>query len=196
MKDGQNMKRNTSTLCLKQLLWLSLMILTIPGCGTVRLVAGYDEEIENGITVVQKKVEAILTKIERSHPDPSVSYDAKDYEELREDLNVLRTRAAAWDKNEVTIKMLYELGYQLLENPPTPLSETEATDKNLDQIVAENSGVPMPTERYFSLEKRHKMKTPLETEDIRDLRAILEVHFRSLLRFEILKKRGISTTSN
>lgn len=189
------MKRIANPLGFQRLLWLSLIILAIAGCGTVRLVAGYDEEIEKGVTELQKQVEAILTKIERKPSNPSSSYDAKDYEKLREDLNVLRTRAAAWDKNELTVKMLYELGYQLLENPPTPITEEEATDKKLDQIVAENSGVPMPTEKYFSLEKRHKMADPLSTEDIRDLRTILEIHFRSLLRFEVLKKRDIPAQS-
>ena len=172
---------------------MSLLVIAISGCETVRIVAGYDEAIEKGVTELQKKVEAILTKIEREPSKPSATYDSKDYEKLREDLNVLRTRAAAWDKNEVTVKMLYELGYQLLENPPRPITEKEAADKKLDQIVAENSGVPMPTEKYFSLEKRHKMSDSLGTEDIRDLRAILEIHFRSLLKFETLKKRNIST---
>jgi hypothetical protein len=176
--------------------WWSLMVVAIPGCGPIRLVAVYDEAIEKGVTDIQKEVEAILTKIERQPSNPSSTYESKDYENLREDLNVLRTRAAAWDKNEITVKMLYELGYQLLENPPVPITENEAADKKLDKIIAENSGVPMPTDKYFSLEKRHKMKDPFSAEDIRDLRAILEVHFRSLLRFETLKKRGVSAESN
>lgn len=190
------MSRIANVAGFRQLLWLCLLVLSLSGCGTVRLVAGYDDAIEKGVTDLQKKVEAILTKIEHKPSKPDSSYDAKDYEKLREDLNVLRTRAAAWDKNELTVKMLYELGYQLLENPPTPITEKEATDKKLDQIVAENSGVPIPTEKYFSLEKRHKMADPLGTEDIRELRAILEVHFRSLLRFETLKKRNITAKSN
>lgn len=176
-----------------QLIWMSFLVLAISGCGTVRLVAGYDEAIEKGVSDLQKKVEAILTKIERQPSKPSSTYDSKDYEKLREDLNVLRTRAAAWDKNEVTVKMLYELGYQLLENPSIPITEKEAADKKLDQIVAEKSGIPMPIDKHFSLEKRHKMSEPLESADIRDLRAILEIHFRSLLKFETLKKRDIST---
>lgn len=176
-----------------QLIWMSFLVLAISGCGTVRLVAGYDEAFEKGVTDLQKKVEAILTKIERQPSKPSSTYDSKDYENLREDLNVLRTRAAAWDKNEVTVKMLYELGYQLLENPSIPITEKEAARKKLDQVVAEKSGIPIPTDNHFSLERRHKMSEQLGAEDIRDLRAILEIHFRTLLKFENLKKRDIST---
>ena len=176
-----------------RLIWMSLLVLAISGCGTVRLVASYDEAIEKGVTDLQRKVETILTSIDRQRSKPSSTYSSKDYEKVREDLNVLRTRAAAWDKNEITVKMLYELGYQLLENPPLPITEKEAADKKLDQVVAENSGVPMPTEEYFSLEKRHRMSDPLGPEDVRDLRAILEIHFRRLLKFEALKKRDIST---
>jgi uncharacterized membrane protein YgaE (UPF0421/DUF939 family) len=170
-----------------------LIVFAIAGC-TVRLVANYDEAIDKSITELQKKVETILTKIERQPSNPSSTYDAKDYEQLREDLNVLRTRAASWDKNEATVKMLYELGYQLLENPPAPVTEDEGKEKNrLDQIVVENSQVPLPTQEYFPLQRRHQMKDSLEPEDIRDLRTILEVHFRRLVSFENLKKRGMST---
>lgn len=190
------MNRIANLLGLQRLLWLFLMIFAISGCGTVRLVAGYDEAIEKGVTELQRKVEVILTKIERNPYKPSSSYQVNDYDKLREDLNVLRTRAAAWDKNEPTVKMLYELGNQLLENPPTPITENEAADKKLDKIVAESFSVPTLSEKYFSLEKRHKMADPLGVEDIRDLRAILEVHFRSLLRFEALKKRDNLTKSS
>lgn len=172
-----------------------LIVLSIAGCGSIKLVAGYDEALDKGITELQKKVETILTKIERQPHNPSSIYDVKDYEQLREDLNVLRTRAASWDKNEVTVKMLYELGYQLLENPPTPITQDEAKKKNIDQIVAESTEVPLPTEEYFPLQRRHQMEDSLTTEDIRDLRTILEVHFRRLLSFENLKKRDISSNT-
>lgn len=187
------MKLTEQRFALLRLIWMTFLVFFIAGCGSVRLVASYDLAIENGVTDLQKKVEAILTKIERQPSNPSSTYDSKDYEKLREDLNVLRTRASAWDKNDVTVKMLYELGYQLLETPPTPVTEKEAADKKLDQIVVENSNIPMPTDRYFSLEKRHKMSDSLGLEDIRDLRSILEVHFRNLLKFETLKKRDIPT---
>lgn len=170
-----------------------VLLLLLSGCGTIRLVANYDENLDKGLTDLQKKVEVILTKIERNPSNPSSTYEPKDYEQLRENLNVLRTRAAAWDKNEVTVRMLYELGYQLLENPSRPITEDEAKKKKLDQIVVENSAVPIPTEAYFSLEKRQKMTDPFTLEDISDTRAILEVHFRRLIGFETLKKRNIST---
>ena len=170
-----------------------VILLPIAGCSPIRLVADYDENMDKGATDLQKKVETILTKIERQPSDPCSTYDAEDYEQLRESLNVLRTRAAAHDKNRETVNILYELGYQLLEDPPRPITEKEADTKKLNRIVAENSGVPVPSEKYFPLQKRHRMLDSLTSDDIRDMRALLEVHFRSLIRFETLKKRDISS---
>ena len=41
-----------------------------------------------------------------------------------------------------------------------------------------------------SLQQRHQSATPFSTDDIRDLRALLGVSFRAILKFELAKKRG------
>ena len=171
------------------ILYVFLSLFIVTSCGTVRLVALYDETFDKGLMELQKKVETIITKIERNPSNPSATYDSEDYELVRKDLNILRTRAVAWEKNEVSVKMIYELGYQLLVNPPTPITEKEAKNHKVERIIMENSVVPMPTQKYFPLQERHSMEDSLGVEDIRDLRILLEIHFQRLIRFENLKKR-------
>lgn len=161
---------------------LSWIVITVflAGCTQIKLVSDYDENIDQGVTDIQKKVETILTKIERSASDPSSSYVASDYSSIKEDLNVLITRAESTDNNELTTKQLYTLGYALLENPT---------------IAPENLKIRPPI-KNLSLEKRHQLKEPFQAEDIRDLRSLIGVNFRAILKFELAKKRGASTDTN
>lgn len=152
----------------------------LAGCTQIKLISDYDENIDIGITNIQKKVEAILTKIEKSASNPSSTYVASDYSSIKEDLNVLITRAESTDKNELTTKQLYTLGYALLENPT---------------IAPENLKMKPPI-KNLSLEKRHQLKEPFQAEDIRDLRSLIGVNFRAILKFELDKKRGASTGTN
>lgn len=179
---------------LRRIFLLSALAAALGGCASVKLVADYDEKIEQGVTEVQKKVEAILSKIDRSQAKPSASYDARDYHAIKEDLAVLRTRAASWDKNMITLRMLYVLGYALIEKPAVPVAAGDNT-----AVMAKSSGlnpalltdnVPPPPANRFSLEARHKLPDPIGDETLSDIRALLELHFRSLLSFELAKKRG------
>lgn len=158
-------------------IFLAISIL-ITGCGSVKIVANHDPAIEKGVTDLQKKVESVLTKIQKSQSDPSATYDANTYEQIQEDINVLRTRAAAWDKNTQTVKMLDELAAAILENP------TKSTE-----TASEKTPNGVPPVAHFSIQARNKMKDPMGPEDIKILRTLVESHFRSILRFELLKQR-------
>lgn len=159
--------------------WL-LIVTFLSGCSQIKLVSDYDERIDQGVTDIQKKVEAILTKIERSASDPSSTYAASDYSSIKEELNVLITRAESMDKNELTVKQLYTLGYALLESPP----------------IAPESLKIKPPIKDGSLEKRHQLKEPFKPEDMRDLRSLIGVNFRSILKFELAKKRGAGANTD
>jgi hypothetical protein len=172
---------------------------TLAGCASVKFVADYDEKIEQGVTEIQRKVETILGKIDRSKAKPSASYDAKDYQSIKEDLNVLRTRAASGEKNDITLRMLYVLGYALLEDPAVPfvagdLAAASAKAGGLNLALLTDNAPPPPANR-FSLERRHKLPDPTDDETLRDIRALLELHFRSLLSFELAKKRSKDGTA-
>lgn len=154
---------------------VAFFAICLAGCVPLKLVSDYDEKIDQGVTEVQKKVEAILTKIEGSADNPSATYKPGDYSAIKEDLNVLITRAAASEKNEITVKQLYTLGFALLEAAPQP-----PDDLNLTQP------------KGGSLQQRNRMKEPFGPQDMRDLRALLGVSFRAILKFELAKKRGDS----
>src|SRR5689334_19616786 len=79
-------------------------------CACVHLVSDYDDQMDKGVTDLQKKNEVMLHKIETSLADPSKTYDAKDYDEFRAALNILLVRAKSWSKNEATTSALYEIG--------------------------------------------------------------------------------------
>jgi hypothetical protein len=150
------------------------LALALVACGPIKLVSDYDEKLDQGVTDIQKKVESALTKIERSPKNPSATYVAADYEAIKEDLNVLITRADSADKNEITVKQLYTLSYALLQNPSIAPGQL-----NLPRSPAE-----------MSLQARHSQSNGFGSEDLRDLRTILGVNFRSILKFELAKKRG------
>lgn len=136
---------------------IAVLTIWLTACMPVKLVSDYDEKLDQGVTEVQKKVEAILTKIEGSKGNPSSTYKASDYSAINEDLNVLITRAASSDKNELTSKQLHTLGFSLLQSPPIP---------------PEDLKVPQIKEGQ-SLQQRHQSATPFSADDIRDLRALL-----------------------
>jgi hypothetical protein len=156
------------------------IILSLAACSDIRLISDYDPQIDQGVSNLQKKVESILTKIDRSdrsRSNPSTVYSAADYDQIREDLNVLRTRAESEPQNQLTVKQLYRLGYALLDNPPT------------------SPTVPLPQEaKGQSLEARNRSSAPLGTEDVESLRSLLEADFRNILRLELAKKRGEKAT--
>lgn len=153
---------------------VAVLTIWLTACMPIKLVSDYDEKMDQGVTEVQKKVEAILTKIDGSKGNPSSTYKASDYSAINEDLNVLITRAASSEKNELTSKQLHTLGFSLLQSPPIP-----PAGLNVPQI-----------KEGQSLQQRHQLATPFSTDDIRDLRALLGVSFRAILKFELAKKRG------
>lgn len=156
-----------------------LLALVLAACGPIKLASDYDEKLDQGVTDVQKKVEGLLTKIERSTKNPSMSYVASDYSAIKEDLNVLITRAEATPKNEVTVKQLYTLGQALLDSPPSAPEE-------LKLPVAPPGN---------SLQKRHSLAIELKSDDVTELRTILRVNFRAILKEELAKKRGDAADS-
>lgn len=153
------------------------LLLILASCA-VKLIADYDEKLDIGVTEIQRKVEKILTKIQKSASDPSKAYDVADYDAIREDLDVLRTRASSVDKNHLTIAALYRVGYALLQDPPTP----DGSDPRLPALPAAARG--------NSLQERNQSRGRLAAEDLSELRRILDSLFQSVLRLELAKKRG------
>lgn len=149
---------------------LSIFLLVTTGC-TVRLIAEYDENIDQGITTLQKKTEAFLTQMEtdltrsellkdgaeeKEKLLKKVAYEAHEdfYRDFLVDLRVLKVRADSYAGNELTVKQL------------------EAMEEILNaQKIVHQSG--------------------LETsDDIADMRSAFTRGFKGILKLEIAKKRG------
>lgn len=155
-------------------LYSLLLVATLSAC-SVQLVSEYDEQLDKGITELQKQTASILAKMNKSLNNPSISYQARDYDELRSTLDILLVRSQSRDKNEATTNALYAMGFATLEDPPTP----------------PQGNVPKDS---FSLQKRHMLKDAMTAEDLRDLRTLLNTRYQAILRLELAKKRGSSLT--
>ena len=85
---------------------LVLALLLAAGC--VHFVADYDEQIDRGISQVLSQFQAIFTRLDRTAGTEGALYPnyVKDYDEIRTELRVLRSRAAAHVKNDLTIQQI------------------------------------------------------------------------------------------
>jgi hypothetical protein len=96
----------------------SLIAIAISGCATVKLVGDYDEQIDKGVTQLQKDVETFLVKLEATADKSTArveSYDKnkKFYEDAKVALSGLRVRADSLERNSITVRMLDRLSNNL-----------------------------------------------------------------------------------
>jgi hypothetical protein len=99
---------------------VSLMILVMSGCVSVRLVADYDEQVDAAVTQFQRKMEHFLVSLERNigKDEASYAHNTRFYDDLRVDLSSMRVRAAAIPDNDITTQQL-----ALLSNSVTTLEK-------------------------------------------------------------------------
>src|SRR5436189_2614690 len=97
-------------------IWFSafLIVGTLAGCSTIKLVGDYDEQIDKGITQLQKEVETFLVRLEAMAEKPEdrvESYDKnkKFYQDVKVALSGLRLRADSMERNSITVRMLDRL---------------------------------------------------------------------------------------
>jgi hypothetical protein len=150
---------------------ISTLLFFIFSCGHVRLIAEYDEVIDQGITELQKKTEDHLSILEKKmtrmellkdgseekeNLRKEVSYAASEefYRLFRVDLRVMQSRAESYDKNDLTIKMMTAL----------------------EEILKEQEGIH---QRGFET-----------SDDVTDMRTAFTRAFKGILKLEIAKKRG------
>ena len=99
--------------------FVTLMLLLLSACVTVKLVADYDEQIDKGVTQLQKEVETFLVKLEgtaKNLNDMVQVYDEKHaqfYADARVAISGLRVRADATERNSLTVRMLDGLSTNL-----------------------------------------------------------------------------------
>lgn len=83
------------------LLWLSA------GC-TVQLVAAYDQQTDQAVSALQRKLETLFVDLEDKAGTPAADFAhyAERYKELRVDLSALDTRVQALPDNAQTIEQV------------------------------------------------------------------------------------------
>ena len=93
-------------------IWLYMLVigLTVSGC-SIRLIADYDQKIDDGVTALQKKTEAFLIKLERTcqRPEGEYSNHISFYDEAKVELSALKVRADAVALNKLTSEQLKDL---------------------------------------------------------------------------------------
>ncbi len=87
---------------------VSLLVLVMTGCASIKLIADYDEQTDVAVTQFQRKMETFLFALERNMGENEASYgsNAKFYDEVRVDLSAIRVRAAAIPQNDISMQQL------------------------------------------------------------------------------------------
>lgn len=88
---------------------LGTVALAAPACVTVRLAGDYDEQVDNAASVLQKRMDTYLTRLE-SLPDgdPGRAYapNQQFYLDYGVDLRALEIRAAGLPRNSITLQQV------------------------------------------------------------------------------------------
>ncbi len=98
-----------------------LMVLAAAtGCATIRLVGDYDQQIDEGVTALQRQTETFLVKLESVGGNRVAPYESNQafYGEAKVAISSLRVRADATERNSLTVQMLDKLqnNFNRLEN--------------------------------------------------------------------------------
>jgi hypothetical protein len=150
---------------------LLILFFSLPFACSVRLIAEYDETIDQGITVLQRRMEDHLSKLEKKMAriellkegaqekerlKKEVSYEASEefYREFYVDLRVLKARADSYVGNELTTRQM------------DALEEIAKAQEDIHK-------------RGFQT-----------ADDVTDMRTAFTRGFKGILKLEIAKKRG------
>lgn len=97
--------------------WLLMLFMSVVlgGCTTVKLVGDYDEQIDKGVTQLQKDTETFLIRLEgtaRKETDKVEAYEKNVafYQGAKVAVSSLRVRADAMERNSITVRMLDRIG--------------------------------------------------------------------------------------
>ena len=94
---------------LRRALQLIVLATALAGLGCqIKLVADYDEITDRSVTALQREFERFFIDVERNlyMPEADHANYIEFYDEVRAELSVIRVRAAARPKNEITVEQL------------------------------------------------------------------------------------------
>lgn len=97
---------------LHPLLLLLALYASLPAataCAPVRLVAEYDEQVDQSATRLQREMDAFLTEMEflpERHAEKTYAARERFYLHYAVGLRALKTRASALDRNSITVRQI------------------------------------------------------------------------------------------
>lgn len=141
------------------LLFLFLMLMS--GCASVKLVSDYDDQIDKGVTALQRDTESLLVAMEASAKRPEDKVEPYEkhkeyYGRTKVAISGLRVRADAVQRNSLIVRMLDKL--------QANIDRLESADNSQEGITKE--------------------------EIDKSFRPGLNSQFTAILTFELAKKRG------
>jgi len=97
---------------LPQRVGLLVLVALLCACGHVQLVSSYDEIIDRGTSDLNTKIVSFVGRMVTLSGKPEGTYDtnATFYDDMKGTVATLGMRAQVQEKNEITVKMLQELG--------------------------------------------------------------------------------------
>jgi hypothetical protein len=104
----------------------------LTGCVSVRLIADYDQKIDEGVTALHKKTETFFVKLERAGEKPEADYqhNVSFYDEVKVDIAALQLRADSVALNKQTSEQLH-----LLQDSFNQMEKMHADKGALSPIV-------------------------------------------------------------
>ncbi|HME42377.1 MAG TPA: hypothetical protein VKF36_04760 [Syntrophorhabdales bacterium] len=93
---------------------LLVLVMSMTGCGSIRLIAPYDQKIDDGVTDLQKATAEFFTGIERQGGSTPTDYQnhTRFYDYCKVSLSGLIVRAGALSANSLTLQQLEILRQQ------------------------------------------------------------------------------------
>ncbi len=88
-----------------------ILLVLAQSCGPVRLISEYDPITDEKVTALEEKVTTFFVKLERVVGTNHADYEhfTNFYDEVKVDLNTLKVRANAVDKNRIVREQIEEL---------------------------------------------------------------------------------------
>jgi hypothetical protein len=126
------MKKRLSWPPVRWTVTFTVFVLILSSC-TIKLIANYDEQTDQAVTELQRKLETFFVKLERqvgTSDADYVNYQAF-YDGVKVDISAIKLRVKAIPKNEITLKQI-----ELLEDNLATLEELHQEGITDIQVVA------------------------------------------------------------
>lgn len=171
----------------------SLFLLS--GCTTIKLVADYDEAIDNGATELQHKLSEFFVNLQSAEPgDLTFRANQPFYKEAAADLDALQVRAAAVRKNEITSQQLQLVEDNLAElallHKRCTVGALTQAQRDAIRFSGVDASLHCRTEFGASSDMPNRGDQKLNPRLIGNVKGQFEQSLGAVVALEVAKKRG------